>query len=191
MSTQGSHCEPPANEIIEPLTIIQAETALRGKAIVFQSRFPLLASACKFSSGNRVWVKPRERNIKKKKSAKVAPRRFGVPFKSSKINNMCSPYLDVSETGRFSKLGSTFPVYNVIKAGNAVMFSICSSVITNKPDISSLSDALPLDRWWSIRCELTSSLQLFKATKSVNPLKLKIKKRKSISFDASHFFRLI
>ena len=70
------------------------------------------------------------------------------------------------------------------------MFSICSSVITNKPDITSLSDALPLDRWWSIRCELTSSLQLFKATKSVNPLKIKLK-RKSITLDASHFFRLI
>ena len=64
MSTQGSHCEPPANEIIEPLTIIASRNG--GKAIVFQSRFPLLASACKFSSGNRVWVKPRERNITKK-----------------------------------------------------------------------------------------------------------------------------
>ena len=137
----------------------------------------LLLAKPKFSSDNRVWVKPRERNIKKN-SAKVAPRRFGVPLKSSKINNMCSPYLDVSETGRFSKLGSTFTEYNAIKAGNAVMFSICSSVITNKPDISSLSDALPLDRWWSIRWELTSSLQLFKATKSVNPLKIKLKKEK-------------
>ena len=108
---------------------------------------------------------------------------------------MCSPYLDVSETGRFSKLGSTFPEYNVIKAGNSVMFSICSSVITNKPDISSLSDALPLDRWWSIRCELTSSLQLFKATKSVNPLKIKLKKEKYhswrqpfLSTDSTKFF---
>ena len=70
------------------------------------------------------------------------------------------------------------------------MFSICSSVITNKPDISSLSDALSLDRWWSIMCGLSSSLQLFKVTKSVNPLKIKLKKEK-FTLDASHFFRLI
>ena len=70
MSTQGSHCEPTANDIIEPLTITASKMTLRGKAIVFQSRFPQLASAGKFSSGNRVWVKPRERNVKKKNKKK-------------------------------------------------------------------------------------------------------------------------
>ena len=40
MSTQGSHCEPRANDIIEPLTFTASKMALRGKAIVFQSRFP-------------------------------------------------------------------------------------------------------------------------------------------------------
>ena len=40
MSTPGSHCEPPTNYIIEPLTFTASKMALRGKAIVFQSRFP-------------------------------------------------------------------------------------------------------------------------------------------------------
>ena len=50
MPTQGSNCEPPANDIIEPLTFTSSKLALRGKAIVFQSRFPWLASS-------RLWVK--------------------------------------------------------------------------------------------------------------------------------------
>ena len=70
MSTQGSHCEPPANDIIEPLTFTVSKMALRGKAIVFQSRFPYLASAGTFSNRNRVWVKPRERNVQQKKKEK-------------------------------------------------------------------------------------------------------------------------
>ena len=64
MPTQGSHCEPPANDIIEPLSFTASKLAVRGKAIVFQSRFPWLASAGSFSS--RVWVKlnvpPKKRN---------------------------------------------------------------------------------------------------------------------------------
>ena len=53
--------------IIEPLTFTASKMELREKAIVFQSRFPQLASGGKFSSGNWVWVKPRERNVQKKK----------------------------------------------------------------------------------------------------------------------------
>ena len=38
ISTRSSHCEPPANYIIEPLTFTASKMALRGKAIVFQPR---------------------------------------------------------------------------------------------------------------------------------------------------------
>ena len=67
MPTQGSHCELPANDIIEPLTFAASKMAIRGKVIVFQSRFPYLACTGTFSSGNRVWVKPSERNVQQKK----------------------------------------------------------------------------------------------------------------------------
>ena len=49
MSTLGSHCEPPANNIVDPLTFTARKMALCGKVIVFQSRFPQLASASTFS----------------------------------------------------------------------------------------------------------------------------------------------
>ena len=57
MSTPGSHCEPPANNIVEPLTFTGSKMVLRGKVIVFQSCFFQLASASTFS------VKPRDENV--------------------------------------------------------------------------------------------------------------------------------
>ena len=45
---------------------------LRRKAIVFQSRFPQLASGGKFSSGNWVWVKLREGNVQKKRNREAS-----------------------------------------------------------------------------------------------------------------------
>ena len=72
MSTQGSHCEPPANYIIEPLTFTASKMALRGKAIVSQSRFPYLASVGTFSSGNCVYgngtFNKKKSKVKKPKS---------------------------------------------------------------------------------------------------------------------------
>ena len=52
------------------------------------------------------------------------------------------------------------------------MFSICSSVISNKPALSSIrsfSLTFSFDRCWVFKCELISSSQLFRATKSLHP----------------------
>ena len=58
-------------------------------------------------------------------------------------------------------------------AGETVIFSIRSSVISNKPalaNISSFSDKLSLKRWCLIRCAWISELhQSKKSTKSVSP----------------------
>ena len=59
----------------------------------------------------------------------------------------------------------SLPVFSVI-------FLIWSSVSSNRPalaSIRSISQTFSLDRWWFIRCELMSALQLFKHTKSTHP----------------------
>ena len=66
MSTPGSHCEPPANNIVEPLTFTVSKMVLRGKVIVFQSCFSQVASASTFS----VLPRGKKRLTKKKRTEK-------------------------------------------------------------------------------------------------------------------------
>ena len=61
------------------------------------------------------------------------------------------------------------------RTGKTVIFLIWSSVSSNRPalaSIRSISQTFSLDRWWFIRCELMSALQLFKHTKSAPPPRL-------------------
>ena len=95
MSTQGSHCKPPANDIIEALTFKQNGASRESDS--FQSRFPQLASAGKFSSGNRVWVKPWERNVKKKKKKKEKETEKQAPMRDYRE----ALFADMKAIGKF------------------------------------------------------------------------------------------
>ena len=54
MSTPGSLCEPPANNIVEPLTLM----ALRGKVFISHA-FISPVRFCEPVFSSQVWVKPR------------------------------------------------------------------------------------------------------------------------------------
>ena len=99
-----------------------------------------------------------------------------VHFVLRRSNDMCCGYWhfrcprDLLDTGRSLELASIFPKCSDGLDKPSYSWSDHQWVLTDLPlPVSSISQTFSLDRWWFIRCELISALQLFKHTKSARP----------------------
>ena len=77
---------------------------------------------------------------------------------------------DVLDTGRSLELASIFPKCSEDWTNRRILDLIISEFYRPAlASIRSISQTFSLERWWFIRCELMSALQLFKHTKSTHP----------------------